>query len=77
MVKAFNSHKNWLIIDPSYVFDYDSSDSFTNLEFEVGQVLGEVLFGGVGSVYFNPGLSFGAEREFDWKIEVGFKLVGF
>jgi hypothetical protein len=76
LVKAFNSHKNWITIDPSYVLNYELDHSSMNLEVEIGQVLGPMWNEGVGSAFFNPGISIGADREYNWKLEIGFKIVG-
>jgi hypothetical protein len=75
-VKAFNDHKNWITIDPSYVLNYELNHSSLNVDCEIGQVLGKMWNEGVGSVFLNPGLSVGDDREYNWKLELGFKIVG-
>jgi len=62
----------WTIAEPQMVVDYENDDTSGRIDVE----LGRVLFGGVGT-YVRPGLGIGSRsaRPFDWKLEIGFRVI--
>jgi hypothetical protein len=62
----------WLIAEPQILMDYESDDTSGRVDLEWGRL----LFGGVGT-YIRPGIGLGSTRArpFDWKVEVGFRII--
>lgn len=67
--------QSWAIIEPQFVFDYERDNSSTLIEVELGRILG-TMGGGTSSAYIRPGLGIGSDREYDWSIEIGFRVIG-
>jgi hypothetical protein len=62
----------WIIAEAQLIVDYESDDTSGRVDVEWGRV----LFGGVGT-YVRPGFGIGSARArpFDWKLEVGFRVI--
>ena len=76
LVKLTKSKRNWFILDPTIITDYQNNRASGTLEFEAGQIVGRMM-GGIGSLYIRPGVGLGSNRIYNWNLEVGFKIVGF
>jgi hypothetical protein len=76
LVKLTRSKRNWFILDPTLIDDYQNGRVSGTLEFEAGQIVGRMM-GGIGSIYIRPGVGLGTNRIYNWNLEVGFKLIGF
>lgn len=76
VVMTTKDKRQWIALDPTFIWDLENEKSWTQLAVEVGHVLGPA-FGGSGSIYVRPGFAVGSDRPYEWNIEVGFKLIGF
>ena len=64
--------KNWLIVDPQIVLDHENDKDLGTVEAEWGFMIAP----SVGtSGYLRPGVGVGADRPYDWNLEIGLKFV--
>jgi hypothetical protein len=62
--------KNWILVDPVIVLDYQNDKDTFLMEVEVGQM----MFGGASS-YIRPGFHVAGDELYDWNIELGLKFI--
>lgn len=75
MVKTFNNNQYWGFIDPQILLDYENDKQFMLLELQAGMMT-DRYFGTKGhSAYIMPSFGVGADRPYDFSIEVGYKIV--
>ena len=64
--------KNWLIVDPQVVIDHENDTYPGLIELEWGYMIAQSAG---ASTYVRPGVGIGADRPYDWNLEVGLKFV--
>ena len=77
LVHKFDHGRQWAILDPTYFLDYEN-DAYSGgtLRATYGRLLGK-LGDAVVSGYVRPGVGIGADRPYDWSVEVAITLIGF
>lgn len=62
----------WVTAEPEILVDYELDETSGRVDVEWGRL----LFGGVGT-YVRPGVGLGRQytKPFDWKLEVGFRVI--
>ena len=74
-LKLSESKKQWMLINPTLIFDYKNDTEFLNFDIEVGSMLDD-LVGAIGhSLYVRPNVQFGSDRPGDYGIEIGYKFI--
>ena len=64
--------KRWLIVDPQIILDHENDRELGTVEAEWGFMIAP----SVGtSGYLRPGVAVGADRIYDWNLEIGLKFV--
>ncbi len=75
MVKTWNKNQFWGFIDPQILLDYENSIEFMLLEIQAGMMT-DKYFGTKGhSAYIMPSFGVGADRPYDFSLEVGYKII--
>ncbi len=64
--------KNWLIVNPQPIYDWENETEFAQVDFEWGFMIAKAS--GVAG-YVRPGLGIGADRPFDYNFEFGIKFI--
>ena len=71
-VKMLSKGKNWLIINPQPIFDWENKTEFMVVDFEWGFMI--VPQSGIAG-YVRPGIGIGADRPFNYNFEFAIKFV--
>ena len=74
-LKMSKDKQSWMLINPTFVLDYENDLEFMLIDFEVGTMLDKYLGTKGHSAYIRPGVSFGADRSTKASIEVGYKII--
>jgi len=75
MVKTWGGNQFWGFIDPQILLDYENDIEFMLLEIQAG-IMTDKYFGTKGnSAYIMPSFGVGADRPYDWSMEVGYKII--
>lgn len=74
-LKMSKDKQSWLMINPTFVLDYENNQEYILLDFEVGTMLDKYLGTTGHSFYVRPGVSIGGDRPTDVSIEMGYKIV--
>ena len=75
MVKTWSGNQYWGFIDPQILLDYENDVEFMLLEIQGGMML-DKYFGTKGhSAYIMPSFGIGADRPYDFSLEVGYKII--
>jgi len=75
IVKTFGGNQFWGFIDPQILLDYENDIEFMLLELQAGMMT-DKYFGTKGhSAYIMPSFGVGADRPYDWSMEVGYKII--
>ena len=72
-LKLSGDKKRWVLLDPQGVLDYENDRQFALFETELGTLLDKIHPG--HSVYIRPSFGIGADRPYDFSLEVGYKIV--
>jgi hypothetical protein len=75
LVKTFADNQFWAYIDPQVILDYENSDYFAQIELQAGAMLDKLLGTKGHSVWVMPSFGVGADRPYDYSLEVGYKFV--
>ena len=77
LVYKFDRMRQWVVLDPTYFLDYEQ-DRYSGGTFRAtyGRLLGKAG-DAVVSAYVRPGVGVGADRPYDWSLEVAVTLIGF
>jgi hypothetical protein len=75
LVKTFNANQFWGYIDPQIILDYENSSEYMLLEIQAGTMLDKYLGTKGHSTYILPSFGVGADRPYDFSVEVGYKIV--
>ena len=74
-LKMSKNKQAWMLVNPTYVMNYEANTEFLMVDFEVGAMLDQ-YFGTKGhSDYIRPGISYGADRPTDVTLEAGYKII--
>jgi len=71
-VKMLSKGKNWLIVNPQPIFDWENNTQFMVVDVEWGFMI--VPQSGIAG-YIRPGFGIGADRPFNYNFEVAIKFV--
>jgi hypothetical protein len=75
LVKTFAKNQYWAYVDPQIILDYENSYEFMQVELQAGMML-DKLFGSKGhSIWVMPSFGVGADRPYDFSLELGYKYV--
>ena len=75
MVKTWGANQYWGFIDPQILLDYENDVEFMLLEIQAGMMT-DKYFGTKGhSAYIMPSFGIGADRPYDFSLEVGYKII--
>ena len=75
MVKTWGGNQFWGFIDPQILLDYENDIEFMLLEIQAGMMT-DKYFGTKGhSAYIMPSFGVGADRPYDFSLEVGYKII--
>jgi hypothetical protein len=75
LVKTFADNQFWAYIDPQVILDYEKSNYFAQIELQAGAMLDKLLGTKGHSVWVMPSFGVGADRPYDYSLEVGYKFV--
>jgi hypothetical protein len=76
-VSRFDHGRQWAILDPTYILNYEAGRyGGASLRVTYGRMFGKVG-DAVLSGYVKPGIGIGADRPYNWSLEMGVSLVGF
>ncbi len=74
-LKMSEDKQRWLLINPTFVLDYENNEEFLLVDVETGTML-DKFFGTKGhSVYLRPGIQAGHDRPADGSVECGYKII--
>jgi len=71
-VKMLAKGKNWLIVNPQPIFDWENNTQFMVVDVEWGFMI--VPQSGIAG-YIRPGFGIGADRPFNYNFEVAIKFI--
>ncbi len=74
-LKMSKDKLSWMMINPTFVLDYENNQEFILIDFEVGTMLDKLLGTKGHSIYIRPGFSVGQDRPTEASIEAGYKYV--
>jgi hypothetical protein len=75
MVKTWSANQYWGFIDPQILLDYENDVEFMLLEIQAGMMT-DKYFGTKGhSTWIMPSFGIGADRPYDFSLEVGYKII--
>ena len=74
-LKMSKDKQSWMLVNPTYVMDFETNKEFLLIDFEVGTMLDRYLGTKGHSAYLRPGFSIGTYRPVDASIEVGYKII--
>jgi len=75
LVKTFANNQYWAYVDPQIILDYENSKEFMQLEFQGGMMLDKFVGAKGHSIYAMPSFGVGADRPYDYSLELGYKYV--
>ncbi len=75
LLKTFGNKKQWALINPQAIIDYENDREFMLVEAEVGTMLDDILDIKGHSVYMRPSVGIGNDRPYDFSLEAGYKIV--
>jgi hypothetical protein len=73
ILKSFNDKKNWWMLNPQGIMDYESKQYWVQFDVEVGAMLPKM--GDGHSAYVRPSYGMGSASPYDWSLEVGYKII--
>jgi hypothetical protein len=74
-LKMSGDKQQWVLVNPTFVFDHENDTEFMLVDVEVGTMLDQ-FFGTSGhSIYLRPGFMVGGDRPADFSVELGYKIV--
>ena len=74
-LKMSKDKQSWMLVNPTFVMDYEANTEFLLLDLEVGTMLDKYLGTKGHSAYVRPSVSFGKDRGTDASIEVAYKII--
>ena len=75
LLKTFGNKKQWALIDPQIILDYENEREFVLVDAEVGTMLDDILGTKGHSAYVRPSAGIGQDRPYDFSLEAGYKIV--
>ena len=75
LVKTFAENQYWAYIDPQIILDYENSLEFMQVELQGGMMLDKLVGSKGHSVWAMPSFGIGADRPYDFSLEIGYKYV--
>ena len=74
-LKMSKDKQAWMMINPTFILDYENNQEFMLIDFEVGTMLDKHLGTNGHSAYIRPGIQIGQDRPANASIEVGYKII--
>jgi hypothetical protein len=74
-LKTSADKSKWMMINPQYVLDHDTSREFGFIDIELGMMLDPYLGTKGHSTYVRPSIGIGPDHPTDGSIEVGYKII--
>ena len=71
ILKTFNSKKQWVMLNPQAIINYETHTEWGQFDVELGTMLGKAGH----SAYLRPSFGIGHDRTYDYSVEVGYKIV--
>jgi len=71
ILKTFNNKKQWLMLNPQGILNYEAQTEWIQFDVEVGTMLKKSGH----SIYARPSFGIGTDRSYDYSVEAGYKIV--
>jgi hypothetical protein len=71
ILKTFNDKKQWMMLNPQGIMNYETNQYWTQFDIELGTMLKPAGH----SVYIRPSIGIGSDSPYDISLEAGYKII--